>query len=488
MTAEAIPLAIDLAAVAAVLRRRVLAAAAGVLLGALVAAAILWLVPPRFDGRAMILIRTSAPDASAMIRNRLGALAELMPSSLDLGGGAEEELATELALLQSRAVLGAVVDSLRLEVVPRSPSRVPPAAMIDSLRFSSRFAPVKRTLRPGANRLPEGMVWARYGGDVKLFDREDAIDELAKRLSLRKTGGDAVEIGYSARDSNTAAEVPNLVAAIYMARRKTVDRGLNQRRLEFLVAKADSVREDLRRSADALAGVAERNGTGAAPDIIAKALADQIGTLEAKLSEIRAGEVSLDSLVDAVRVRHVDARLLAGFPDLLRSPALNDLISQIAKVETDRTVLLASRTATSPQAVALASARDSLAAQLLPIASAYRQSLARQRQSVERDLAALQTQLGRLPGEAAAIVKEQAEVTRLSQLNAGMGAQVLEARLAALAEGGDVRLIDAAVMPRRVAFPRPLPTIAVCLAVGLLAGVAVALFGGPLFGVARRLG
>jgi tyrosine-protein kinase Etk/Wzc len=304
-------------------------------------------------------------------------------------------------------------------------------------------------------------------------------------LSVRKTGGDAVEIGYRSADSVTAAEVPNLVSSIYMARRKTVDRGLNQRRLEFLIAKADSVRDDLTRSADALAGVAQRNGAGATPDIAAKALADQIGTLEAKLSEIRAGEISLDSLVYAVRDQHVDARLLAGFPDLLRSPALNDLISQIAKVETDRTILLASRTATSPQAVALALARDSLSAQLLPIATAYRQSLARQRQSVERDLAVLQSQISRLPGEAAALVKEQAEVTRLSQLNAGMGAQVLEARLAALAEGGDVRLIDPAVMPRRVSFPRPLPTIAVCLAAGLLVGGVVALFGAPLLGLRR---
>ena len=104
---------------------------------------------------------------------------------------------------------------------------------------------------------------------------------------------------------------------------------------------------------------------------------------------------------------------------------------------------------------------------------------------MQRDLAVLQSQISRLPAEAAALVKEQAEVTRLSQLNAGMGAQVLEARLAALAEGGDVRLIDPAVMPRRVSFPRPLPTIAVCLAAGLVVGVVVALFGAPLLGLRR---
>ncbi|HEX3865994.1 MAG TPA: hypothetical protein VHV78_04545, partial [Gemmatimonadaceae bacterium] len=78
-----------------------------------------------------------------------------------------------------------------------------------------------------------------------------------------------------------------------------------------------------------------------------------------------------------------------------------------------------------------------------------------------------------------AVAKEQAEVTRLAALNAGMGAQVLTARLAALAEGGDVRVIDRAVSPRRVAFPRPLPTFAIGVAAGLTVGLFFALIGAP---------
>jgi uncharacterized protein involved in exopolysaccharide biosynthesis len=56
-----------------------------------------------------------------------------------------------------------------------------------------------------------------------------------------------------------------------------------------------------------------------------------------------------------------------------------------------------------------------------------------------------------------------------------MGAQVLQARLAALTEGGDVRLVDAAVAPRKVTFPRPLPVIAVAAVLGLLATLALIL-------------
>jgi uncharacterized protein involved in exopolysaccharide biosynthesis len=374
-------------------------------------------------------------------------------------------------------VLGTAVDSLRLEVVPRSPDRVPPYAVVDSLRFTTRFKPEKVSLVAGANIFPQGKIWAKEKADVKLFDREDAIDELASRLTVRKTGGNAVEITYRGRDSLSAATVPNLLADVYMLRRKTVDRGLNQRRLEFLDAKADSVRIDLRRSADVAAAAAEANGSGASADIAGKALADELGALEAKMSELRAGQGALDSLINAVQAKHLDPRNLAGFPDLLRSPALNDLIAEIAKAETDRTMLLATRPETAPQVIALARARDSLAGQLLPIATAYRQSMVRQQTSMQHDLDQLRAQLRRLPQAAAAVAKEQAEVTRLAAMNAGMGAQVLTARLAALAEGGDVRVIDAAVAPRRVTFPRPLITVAVCIAAGIMAGFFIALFG-----------
>lgn len=487
MTEEAIPLVIDLRMVGSALRRRALVVVLGVVAGGLAAAGILLFATPRFDGRAMMLIRTSTTDPTSLVKDRLGALSELMPSNLGLGGGTEEELATELALLQSRAVVGAVVDSLRLEIIPRNPSRIPPSSIVDSVRISSRFKPVKLPIVAGANRLPQAAIWAKRGADIKLMDREDAIDDVVSRITVRKSGGGAIEISYRARDSITAEQVPNLLTAIYMLRRKTVDRGLNQRRLEFLSAKSDSVRGDLRRSADQLAAVATRNGSGAAPDIAGRALAEETGTLEAKLSEIRASEAALDSVVTLVPGRTIDPRRLAGVPDLLKSPALNELVAQIAKVETDRTVLLASRPETSPQAMALAHARDSLLAQLLPLASSFRQSLARQRTSLERDLGVLHAQMSRLPVQTAAVAKEQAEVARLSAMNVGMGAQVLSARLAALAEGGDVRLIDQAVSPRRVTFPRPVPTVAICLAAGAIAGLVISLVGVPVTVTPRRV-
>ena len=143
MTDEPVPFVIDLRAVAGAVRRRALIVVLATIVGGLAATAVVLFATPRFDGRAMMLIRTSSSDPTSMVKDRLGALGELMPSNLGLGGGTEEELATELALLQSRAVVGAVVDSLRLEIIPRSPDRVPATAVVDSVRSVVRFKPVK---------------------------------------------------------------------------------------------------------------------------------------------------------------------------------------------------------------------------------------------------------------------------------------------------------------------------------------------------------
>ena len=470
MTDDGTPIVFDLGDAARLVVRRWRRVAAGAACGLAVAGGVLLFWPPSFPGRALLLIR-EFPGTGNSLQGKVN-LSQLVPGLL--GGDQDVELATQLALLQSRAAIGAVVDSLRLEIQPRSPGRTPPALLVDSVHLPNRFKPVKLTLSAGANTIPQGVIYASKAGagaSVRLVDREDAISDVADRISTKKAGGDAVEILYSGRDSTTAAQVPNLLARVYMLRRRTVDRGLNQRRLEFLSARADTVRHDLRTGVDALAQMQEASGAGVDATIAARGMADQLAAVEAQLAQLRASQHALDSLVDMVKAGRTDPRALAGFPDLLRSAAVNDIVASIAQVETQRTVLLARVAPGAPQVAALARARDSLTAQLLPLANAYRQSLAHQRASLQTDADSLHAQLDRLPGREASVAKQQADVKQLSELDAGMGAQVLQARLAAMLEGGDVRLVDTAAVPRRVSFPRPAPTWLVGLLGGLLFGL-----------------
>ena len=479
MTSPQEPLEVDFRTVGRAVARGWVRIVVGIICGLITAAIILWVVPARFEGHSLVLIRTPQ-DASGLLKQKLGPLSELAPSAMGLGG--KDDIETELALMQSRSVLGRVVDSLRLQARTVDPDRIPSTRIVDSLRLAGRFKPHKLALQAGKNDIPEGSVWANAqvgkSAEVKLFDREDAIDELADHLEVRTQGGDVVRIRYRGLDSLTAARVPNLLVDIYLARRHTTDRGLNQRRFEFLIAKGDSVNADLRHAARDLRDTQETQRLfDAEPE--AKAIFERVAVIETRLAEIRADQATLDSVLARSGRPGFDARLVAGVPSLLKSPAVNEIVSQLEKSEGQRGALLAQYTDDAPAVVALAHVADSLRAALVPIARTFGESLARQRSSLEHDLASIQTRINALPAQSESVGLRQVALKQIALLSTGMGSQLLEARLAAISEGGDVRLIDEAVAPRKVAFPRPAITFAICILLGFALGLSAALVGAP---------
>ncbi|WKW12452.1 hypothetical protein Strain138_001745 [Pseudogemmatithrix spongiicola] len=441
---------IEFAEIGPALRRGIARIGIGLALGLLLALLVILFVPARFAGRAMLVVRTEA-SASSLIGQQLGAFADLAGGAL---GNAGDRMKTELSLLQSRALLADVVDSLRLQL---RAGRTPGFRLDVPLPRDERFAP--RKLDVGDAR-------------VTLVDREDAIDDLARRLDVKVVGGETVEIRYSGRDSLSAAAVPNLVAARYMERRRTVDRGLNQRRVEFLSAQSDSVRRALREAAGALRG-AQEGGKVVSLELSERAEVEGRIAVQARLAETEAELAALERLIADVGTS--DPRRLAGFPALLRSPAVNDLVSEMSRLGTERALLLADATARAPRVVAVDSALAQLRAQVMPLARTYADALVGQRDEFRQQLSASRARSATLPRAAESLLLREGEIEALGKLALAVEAQLLDARLAALGEGGDVRVIDPAVVPRRVSFPRPLPTLAIGLFVGLLLGTFAAL-------------
>jgi uncharacterized protein involved in exopolysaccharide biosynthesis len=425
----------------------------GALAGVVVALAVIAFAPVRFTGRAMVLVRTEQASAGGLVRQQLGSLPHLAGDALGLGEGGDA-LKTELALMQSRALMGDVVDSLRLQV--RAGRTTPRTVSVpEGIPQAERFAPVKVRV--------EGVA-----GAVRIVDREDAIDDLTKRLDVGVFGGEAIEIVYSSRDSLSAAEVPNFLALRYLERRRTVDRGLNQRRVEFLTAQSDSVRQALAAAAGSLRR-AQQGGNVVSLELSERAEVEQRIEMQVQLTAVKGELAALEALL--AELASGDTRRLAGFPALLRSPAVNELVAEMGRLETERTLLLADATERSPRVVALAEAIDGLRGQLVPMALTYARALSEQHKEYTRQIAASSARSGTLPAAGEALLLREAEVKQLGQLALSLGVQLLDARLAALGEGGDVRLVDRAVAPRRVSFPRRLIT----LAVGLFAGLALGL-------------
>jgi uncharacterized protein involved in exopolysaccharide biosynthesis len=492
---------IDLADAGRILRRRWGAVMLITLLGALAAVAVLLWAPRRFDGAASIVVR-SAADPSSSLLGRLGLPSELAPSAL--AGAIKSPLETELQILESRAVLGPVIDSLGLQVrvlAPRGhapwqllrPTVYPGAFKKRTLRFErvadgyevtgpgvrGRVAPGRPLVTPvGTLRLADGPLPASF--TVQLLDHEDALRRLGEHAAIAKAGGEVVRVGYGAPDSLSAAAVPNAIVKTYLARRVTTDRSVNQYRAEFLTVQLDSVNRQLAESERALRAFQEGQGGVIDPELVGKIELEAASKVREAYATNRVESVALDSLLRQVQEGRATARELAGYPSLLRSPAINEIVGELAKHEAERTRLLERRTEADPAIVALNEAIAGLERQIVPLGRAYAASLSRQRGELQTQVAAFDAEVARLPASAQSFVRLQREVKRLGQTSLVLQSQLLDARLAAVGEGGETRQLDVATPPKRVGFPRPSLTLAAGVGGGMVGGVLFVLLVGFL--------
>lgn len=481
---------VDLREVGLALRHGWWIIAVGAVLGTGAGIAVNAFMPERYEGVAKVLVRAS-PDLASSALSRLGGIGEMIGGM----GGAASELNTELEILASRPVVGEVVDSLLLEAQVRSPAGVAANELFERVRV----APSTRTRRYSferagdgryrvsgegvvetvgageAARLPGVELTLRRGAElpaefvVDMLDRDDAIGAVQKGLRTRTLTNDIAEITFRGRDPVTAAAVPNLLVGEYLQRRRSTDRGTNQTRYEFLVAHTDSVTMELAGAEAALREYQELSGV-IDPRLVGEAQLMRAMELQGELETIEIEARALQRIVDADREGRISPRELAAYPSFLRNAAINDVLSRLLGLETERVELLQRRTETDPDVLGLAEAITHLEAQLRSLSSAYLSGLDRQRGETVSELGQYRGVLDRLPSQAEENLRRQREVERLSQIQLVLHSQLVQTRLAAIGEGGEVQQIETATAPKTPAFPSA--------AFVLLAG----LFGGLFFG------
>jgi uncharacterized protein involved in exopolysaccharide biosynthesis len=495
---------VDVAELARSVVRRWRAVLLATALGVAAAFGVLVLAPRRFTGSASLLLR-STTDPTGSILSRVGIPTDLAPTAL--GNSLKSPLETELQILVSRDVLGTVVDSLGLQARVLGRAGVPSRALVVPTTYPGSFRRRTYTFerqRDGRYRVsgPDTALLAAPGSPVRLpivgpvtiapaaplarfqikfEDREDAITRLSESLGVDKKGGEVAGLTYAGPDSLTAAAVPNAIVSTYLDRRRTVDRGVNERRYEFLRLQADSVARQLANAEDALRRLQEQTGV-LDPEFSGRLGAEAARTLREQVGAVEVERHALGQLIAQVAAATVSPRQLAAYPSFLKSDAINALLTQMATLETERTRLLERRTERDPEVIAIAASVENLERQLAPLARAYASSLDRQAEELDRQLAVVESRLAALPGQAEASLQGQRDVKLLSSTFAGLQAQIVDARLAAIGEGGQVRRIDVAEPPKKPSFPRPTVTLLLGTLGGLLVGVVWALGRGALDG------
>jgi tyrosine-protein kinase Etk/Wzc len=399
----------------------------------------------------MIFVRT-APSPTSLMKSQLGVLGDLGGGALAPSGG---ELKTEIALLESRALLGEVVDSLRLQY---RAGRRHGSLGLDTLR------PPPGRFRPRKVRIGELTV--------RLVDREDAITDLDRRVQVEQVGGEMLAVRVSASDSLLSALIPNLLIARYIERRRVVDRSTNRERVVFLRMQADSVRLALEAATARVRASQERSGV-LALEVTAPALEEALQLAETRLSMLRAESEALDSALAGIAGG--DERSVVGNPSFVNSQALNQLVVKLAELEVERAQLLGTLQPSAPLVQANDEAIVSLRAQLLPMARTFSLGLSQRIAGESERVTALRRSLDGVPKAGETLQREQAEVEVLGKLLTAVSTQLLDARLLAIDEGGVVRVVDPAVAPRKPSFPSPALTMLVGVLLGLGVGAFVAI-------------
>ena len=491
---------IDFAEIAGALRRGRRLIAGAMLLGVAAAAGVLAFAPKRFAGGATVLLR-SANEGGGSLLSRLGVPAELAPASL--GSAMKSPMETELQLLGSNAVLGTVSDSLGLQVRVLSPAGVPPWRLLAPRSYPGAWKKVRLsfaktgdgyqvtgrdvagTIAPGRPlQTPYGTLTLATGAlppafEIQLLDREDALERLGERVNVEKAGGEVARVGYAAPDSLSAMAVPNAVVATYLQRRKTTDRGTNQHRVEFLEAQVDSVGTQLVGAELALRRYQESSGV-VDPELVGKIDLEAASAVREQLAANQVESSALEQLLRQVGDGTMSARQLAAYPSFLKSAAINEMLGQLATLETELSALKERRTDVDPEVATMQRRVNELEQQLQPMGTAYAQSLARQRAVLEGQAGRFEASLGALPAQAQSFTRLAREVRRLGQTALALQTQLLDARLAAIGEGGEVRKVDDALVPKKPAFPKPSIVLPAGLLGGLLLGGLTALAAGFL--------
>lgn len=489
---------LDLREVGASIRRGALWIVAGATTGLLVGAAALTLLPPEYEASATVLLRSQmGGGSSSSALSELSGIFGKVPGM----GLAGSILATEEQVLTSRAVLGEVVDSLGLQLYVEEPRgvrvealfaavRIDPDAEGGTYRFEQRdggFAVegpgISRTISPGETLMIRGGELVLRGGElpeafeVTVLDRHGAILRVEKRLGSEVSGGEVVELAFRAPDPALAAAVPNTMIAKYLQRRRTTDRGVNQHRYEFLLGHTDSIAAQLARAEGALRVYREESGV-LDPKLAGEAGLERVMGIREELETAGVEARALRSIIAKGGEGRLSARELAAYPTFLRNPAINELLSSLLKHETQRITLLERRTELDPEVVQLTQNVEHLEGQLVTLARDYLGGLGRQEAELTRELGAYQAVMSGLPRHAEESFRREREVKRLSETLIALQTQLVEARLAAIGEGGDIRQIDSAVPPRKPVFPSRVLTLAGGLLGGLFFGLVAAVGAG----------
>jgi len=365
----------------------------------------------------------------------------------------EFEIATQIEMLESRVLLGKVIDKLGLE---KRGEFAAPAGRLALWRQAVGL--------PGADQLSP---------------RERALEAAAERFevsSSRRSRIVTVTAEWPAAE--LAARFANTLAETYIEHNLETRWDSTQRTSLWLTQQLDQLRVKLEKASENLQTYAAASGLlyTSEKENVAEAKLHQ---LQSELSGAQAGRIGKQSSYELAKNSRPET-----LPEVLDNPSLRNYQQQLTDLLRQQAELGATYTAEHSKVRRMSAQIEQLEAAiegergraLERIGNEYQTALRRERllEADYRRQSAFVSEQGQKAIQYN-ILKGEVETTR--QLYDSLLQKVKEAGVASAIRASNVRLVDPAQPPRRPYRPRHLVNAAVGLLLGLFGGVLVVLLG-----------
>jgi len=404
---------------------------------------------PTYGGTVLVEINNEQP-------NVLNFKEVLQISSADVDSYRE----TQFRVLQSRTLADRVVQDLQLYRRPE---------FYRQQRLFGLFERDPETIPAASDTGPPDLSSEAYRSSVKHL--MDVVEVAPVRRS------NLVEVYFYSHDPQLAARVANQLAADYIEQNLQVKWDETIKASEWLSNQLVGLKAKLEKSEDALQAYAQAHSILFVEDRknLVNARLEQLQTEYTKAQADRFQKESLYSLVQAGKVQDL--------PGVLANNLIQELSVRLAELERDYAQQTAIVKPDYPKAVQLRKQIDALQASLETqkkalvqnIVDDYRSAVAREKYLAEA-VEAQKKEVNDIAEKSIQYNILKREVDTNKQLYDGLLQRLKEAQVSAGLKASNIRIVDAAEVPRRPVRPRVVLNLAIGFILGLGLGIGLAFF------------
>lgn len=314
-------------------------------------------------------------------------------------------------------------------------------------------------------------------------DQTIAIDRLLKGLVVAPIRNSRiVDVRFRAPDARLAADVPNALAQAY------IDQNLEQRFVsskeanEWLSQQLAEQRQHVETSERALQDYRERNDAVSLQErqnIVVQKLAD----LNAAVTKARTERIQKEAAYNQIRMLQSNRTTLDTLPAIVSNSFIQQQKAQLADLQRQQVQSSDKLGPRHPEMVKLGLAIETAQSRIDGEISKVIESLRNDHQQAVAQEQSLTAALEQQKGEAQNLNRKEIDYSVLER-DASANRQVFESLMQRMKETGvsselrtsNVRIVDAAEVPKQAAFPRRALSFLISLLVGSVVAIGLAFF------------